>query len=400
MKVFPVMAAVLLLLFSCGRGEKAGNAPATTETEDASQDAWRWADSVLRKLTLEEKAAQLLMPALYSRTDCWTLDQLREYAGSCVGGILLLQGISPDASRVSDSISRWSMIPPFVALDAEWGLAMRFKDAPSFPLNSRISAEADEAAMYDYGAEVARECRLVGVNMVLGPVLDVDAPGGKMGRRSFGRDPRRVATLGVAYGRGVTDGGVIAVAKHFPGHGSAPQDSHVRTGTIGSDLARLDSVDLLPFREWIRQGLPAIMAGHLALPAVDSLSRPAAVSPAVLTGLLKKRMRFEGLVLTDALNMKGAEGYGPVDAILAGADIVVAPVSTPEAIESIVSAVKSGRLPQRVLNEHVRRVLFHKYLLTQGVTVAPHAADSLPSSLYHPDDRRTPTPDSISRLLN
>lgn len=227
-----------------------------------------------------------------------------------------------------------------------------------------ISPAADDRLMYDYGSELARECRLLGINMVLGPVVDVSVPGGFMNRRSFGNDPVRVADLAIAYARGLEDGDVISVAKHFPGHGSVTADSHRRKGVIERSLNEMDSVDLYPFRRWIEQHLSGVMVGHLAVPSIDSEMRPAAVSHTVITDLLRDDLGFSGLVLTDALNMRGAEGYGALDAVRAGADIIVAPDGTFDEMRSIVRAVNDGTLSEQTLDGHVRRILFYKYLLS------------------------------------
>ncbi len=164
---------------------------------DLTAVAWQWADSVTASMDLERKVAQLFMPAVYSSDDLWTLRQVAEYGRMGVGGIILLKGDSRGAAALADTLQKISGVPPFVAVDAEWGLAMRPVDAPAFPANRNIGPEADDRIMFDYGRELAAECRRLGINMVLGPVLDVDGGTGFMGKRSFGGDPRRVAELGI-----------------------------------------------------------------------------------------------------------------------------------------------------------------------------------------------------------
>ena len=183
-----------------------------------------------------------------------------------------------------------------------------------------------------------------------------------MGNRSFGSDPERGADLGVAYARGLEDGGVISVAKHFPGLGSVSTDSHKRKGVINRSLQSLDSIDLKPFRRWVELRLTGVMVGHLAVPSIDSRMLPAAVSRTVITDLLREDLGFGGLVLTDALNMGGAEGYGSELAVAAGADIIVAPAETESEIDRVVQAVADGSLPEKELNRRVKNILFHKYL--------------------------------------
>lgn len=357
---------------------------------DLSEEAEQWSDSVLQTLSLRQKVAQIFMPAIYATSDYWTLRQATEYADSCLGGIILLKGDIEGARLIADTVSRLAGVPPFVAIDAEWGLAMRLVDAPEFPPNSKISEGVDDQLMYDYGYELARECRLLGINMVLGPVVDVSSPGSFMKRRSLGEDPKRVADLALAYARGLEDGDVVSVAKHFPGHGSVSVDSHKQKGVIERSLNEMDSIDIYPFRQWIAQNLSGIMVGHLAVPSIDPDMKPAAVSEPVINDLLRHDLGFKGLVLTDALNMKGAEGYRASDAIAAGADIVLAPLNTTDEIEDVVRAILTGILDEKTLDSRVRKILFYKYLFGIGHRSARNNRD-IPMTL--------PQTDTISRRL-
>lgn len=359
------LVAFLVVAASCGGRKPAAPEPADTapEVADITAEAQAWADSVSAGMTLRQKVSQMFMPALYASADYWTLRQVREYADSSIGGVVLLKGDVRGATAIADTLSGAAGVGAFVAIDAEWGLAMRLADAPQFPDNQSISPGVDDQLMYDYGRELARECRLLGINMVLGPVVDVSVPGGFMRRRSYGDDPRRVADLALAYARGLEDGDVVSVAKHFPGHGSVSADSHKGKGVIERSLNEMDSIDLYPFRKWIEQRLSGIMVGHLAVPSIDSEMRPAAMSRTVITDLLRDDLGFSGLVLTDAINMKGAEDLGSVEAIKAGADIIVAPTSTRREIEDVVAAVGSGEIAEETIDAHVRRILFYKYLL-------------------------------------
>lgn len=321
------------------------------------------ADSVLSTMTLEQMVGQCFMPAIYASDDGETMRLLRKYISDLhVGGVVLLKGDLRSAAVMS-SVCSEAEVPLFTAIDAEWGLGMRLYDAPGFPRNGRLGPAADEELLFDYGVEVARECRRVGIGMVLGPVIDVtENPHGVIGSRSFGGDPVRVADLGVAYSRGLESGRIISVAKHFPGHGSPRGDSHKELPVINRSLHQLDSIDLYPFRSYVNAGLSGVMVGHLAVPAVDPESLPAAVSSAVIKDLLRGELEFKGLVLTDALNMGGAEGYGATAAIAAGADIVVAPENTAKEVSSVLEAVREGELSVGVIRERCRRILFYKFL--------------------------------------
>lgn len=348
---------------------------------DITVEAMEWADSVTRSMSLQKRIGQLFMPAVFTNSNPYTLKTIADYAERLgVGGIIFLKGNVEAAREIADTLHALASVGMFVAIDAEKGLAMRLEDAPTFLWNSEIGSAADEVALYDYGEELARECRLTGINVVLGPVLDVtDTLAQTLPResfRSFGDDAGRAGRLGVAYARGLEDGGVLSVAKHFPGHGSAAGDSHLRMVKVSKSRRRMMEHDLYPFRLYISSGLSCIMAGHIYAPALDSLPRPASFSPAVLTGLLRDELGFRGLVMTDALNMKGAKGYTVVDAIKAGADIVLAPPHTEDAMVEVREAVDSGVLTEADINARCRRILFYKYL--KGIAGASSAPKGLP----------------------
>lgn len=375
MSVAAALAAVVALICVAGCGqlgkegreaggesEKDSVGESEVSESDLTRDAEIWCDSVISSLTLSEKVGQLFMPALYAEMNPYVANKIRGYGEENIGGIILLKGDSAGARMVADSLMRYCKTFPFVAIDAEWGLGMRLRDTKRYPVNRIISSTADENVMYDYGREIASQSRELGINMVLGPVLDVASEKSYIGSRSFGEDPHRVAALGVAYARGLEDGGVVSVAKHFPGHGSAKGDSHKTTPMIERSLMMLDSIDLYPFRRYIANGLTGVMTGHLRVPAIDPEMRPAAVSRAVVTDLLREDMGFDGLVLTDAMNMGGSEGNGALDAIMAGGDIVLAPVDTEREIEKVVKAVERGELDEDRLNQSLRRILLYKYL--------------------------------------
>lgn len=389
-----IIAMQMMLLCCAPKTDKKPVEELSTETFDLTESARLWADSVCGSLTLRQKVAQLFMPALYASSDVWTSRLIRQYADSCIGGVVLLKGDSAGVAHLSRILNANSEVPPLVSIDAEWGLAMRLADAPEFPRNDNISHETDENLMFDYGRELARECRLLGINMVLGPVLDVTDGSDFMRRRSLGNDPHRVADLSVAYARGLESGNVVSVAKHFPGHGSVSVDSHHGMGVINRSLHEMDSIDLYPFKRWVEQGLSGIMIGHLAVPSIDSDMRPAAVSPTVIRDLLREDMHFNGLVLTDALNMEGARGYTSVDAIKAGADIVLAPNKTFTEIDRVVKAVQEGKLSEAEINNHVSRILFYKYLLYGGVSGGEPANEAKKKIGLH-----SATSDSIAKQL-
>lgn len=372
-----IIVCIAMLFPSCSSygHRKTSDSSQTSELDslqsenDITVDARVWADSIMDIMTIEEMAGQLIMPAVYSDITPAAMRLLREYVvDDHVGGIVLLKGSVKDAMAIADTLRSLMRVPPFIAIDAEWGLAMRLSGTPEFPRNGRISPRADESVMFDYGYELARECREVGINMVLGPVLDVLPTGRRsaaIGLRSFGRDSGRVADLGVAYAKGVEAGGVMTVAKHFPGHGSADADSHKRLPVVNKTRGELEASDLLPFREYVRNGMSAIMIGHLYVPVLDEEEIPMTVSEKALKGFIRKELGFDGLIVTDAINMAGASGFSAADAIIAGADIVLAPANTEEELRQIMAAVKESRMTAQILRDRVGRVLFYKYMMAR-----------------------------------
>ncbi|MDE6381054.1 MAG: hypothetical protein K2L11_11335 [Muribaculaceae bacterium] len=377
-RMLPCIACLAVLCYGCAQrvsSESETDSLSAVELDsiqaehDISVDAGEWADSIMASMTLEEMAGQLVMPAVYSDEAPSAMRLVRQYAVDAhVGGVVLLKGSVPAARAIADTLRSMLRVPPFIAIDAEWGLAMRLEGTPEFPRNGRISPLADETVMFDYGFELARECREVGVNMVLGPVLDVLPPGKRrsgIGSRSFGSDAERVASLGVAYAKGVEAGGVMSVAKHFPGHGSADADSHKRLPVVDKTREELESSDLHPFREYISNGMGALMTGHLFVPALDAEEEPVTVSRTILVDFIREELGFEGLIVTDAINMAGAGGCSAADALTAGADIVLAPSNTEDELLNIVKAVESGHMPVAVLRDRVRRVLFFKYFMAR-----------------------------------
>lgn len=366
------VSVILPACMACGRhasdsdGKDSINYDSVRSMNDLTDEAWRWADSVMDTMTDEQLVGQLFMPAMYARATSSDMTHLMDYAKTRhVGGIVLLKGDLTSAATIADTLRTIPGPGLFVAIDAENGLKMRLADAPEFPWSDQLGKLTDEQLLYDFGAEIARECRAIGVSMVLGPVIDI-VPGNDthalMRKRSLGSDPKRVADLAIAYSRGLEDGNIISVAKHFPGHGSASGDSHRQLGVIHTDAVRLDTIDLYPFRRYAESLLSGVMVGHLAAESLDTIRRPAIVSPVLMQDLLRGELGFGGLVLTDALNMEGAMGVDAWQAIAAGADIVIAPSDTHKEIAKTLKALHDGRISRDAIHNRVRRILFFKYL--------------------------------------
>ena len=232
-----------------------------------------------------------------------------------------------------------------------------------------LGALRDTFVLYDYGLEIARQCRLIGAHINFAPVVDINTNPANpvINTRSFGSDPHRVAAYAAAYAKGLERGGVMAVMKHFPGHGDTSEDSHLELAGLHRSRAGLDSFELVPFKHLIRQGVSGVMTGHLSVPALETDVRlPASQSAAVIKGLLKKELGFDGLCITDALGMKGAStqsGDICVRALQAGNDILLAPPNPAADVKAILSAIEQGSLSQQEIDEKCRKVLIYKYIL-------------------------------------
>ena len=367
-----ILLLLLLQGFSfCTReGQTVQNEEEATEQSDMTDEAYRWADSVARSLPLEKQVAQLIMPAVFARDDVYTLAQIKRYADMNIGGLVLLKGDVAAITTIADTLYNLTQSdtvnqPLFLALDAETGLNMRLKDAPAFPWNSLVNDNVTEQTFFDYGAEIGREANIVGINMILGPVVDIErSMGGKsvMKLRSLGYDKERVAALGGAYAKGIESKGVVSVAKHFPGHGPTTIDTHKGLAYITEDRTELESVDMYPFKALSDNAVTGVMVGHIWAEALDSVKRPASFSPIVIKDILKEEIGFKGLVIVDAIGMGGAKGFTSADAIKAGADIILAPIDTRSEMESIINGVESGELTHEDILDRCRRILFYKYL--------------------------------------
>ena len=262
-------------------------------------------------------------------------------------------------------LQKSARIPLLFAADFERGTAMRLEEGTSFPHVMAVAAAGRSQDAYTVGRITANEARAVGVHWIFGPVADVNSNPDNpiINVRSFGEDPRRVGAFVEAYVRGVEENGGLATAKHFPGHGDTVIDSHLDLPTVTGDRAQLDKVELVPFRAAFAAGVSTVMTGHLAVPALeDDPGKPATLSQSILGGLLRGEMGFEGLVVTDSLDMGGvarhyALGEASVQAILAGADLLLQAGAPDAALAALRDAAKSGRLPMERIDQSVARML-------------------------------------------
>ena len=339
--------------------------------KDVNQKAMtHWVDSVFKTLTTEEQLAQLIMPIVYPSKDAQAIKKEEQrFSKFKWGGILYQKGLMAHQLIMNKRLQQTNSIPLLIALDGEWGLYMRLKDAPRFPRNLGLGLAGDAQILYEYGREIARECRLMGIHVNFAPTVDVNINplNPVIGSRSFGSTPSVVSQLSEAYALGLEDGGVLSVAKHFPGHGDTSEDSHKTLPIVQATRKRLELVELAPFKHYINSGLGGIMTAHLRVPALENRSIPSSLSPNVCTDLLKKDLGFQGLIFTDGLEMEGVQtqslGDIGVAALLAGNDILLGPASPEAQLNNLVLAYWDGRLPAKLIEVKVRKVLAYKYRL-------------------------------------
>lgn len=340
--------------------------PALLKQIQDTEACRRWVDRQMERMTLKQKVGQLFIYSLQPVTTQYNKNVLRktieDYA---IGGLLFTGGEAGKQIQLTNFGQSCTSVPLMVTFDGEWGLGMRLKNMPSFPYNRVLGCIQHDTLIYAYGKEVARQCRLVGVQMNFAPVADVDnnPRNPVINFRSFGSNARKVAGKVTAYATGLEAGGVLAVCKHFPGHGDTDIDSHKALPELNFDRSRLDSVELYPFKKAIEAGVGGVMVGHLHAPTLGD--KPASISEGVIMHTLVDELHFNGLTVTDALEMKGIAGHDDVcaQALAAGNDMLLAPRNLKKEIEGIMTAIKKGGLSVDDIDRKCRKVLMFKYAL-------------------------------------
>ncbi|MCS7085542.1 MAG: glycoside hydrolase family 3 protein, partial [Bacteroidia bacterium] len=329
----------------------------------------KWAEARLKEMSLEAKIGQLIMAPLFTSRERNNRKTIERHIGRYrIGGVICMQGGPQTQSHVLEGLQKISPIPLLVATDAEWGLSMRLDSVVRFPRNMLLGALHDDSLVYAFGRELARQCKLVGVHLNFAPVVDVNNNPSNpvINDRSFGEDMGRVTQKSLALMRGLRDGGVIACAKHFPGHGDTDADSHFDLPVIAHSRRRLDSLELAPFRAQIAAGVQAVMIAHLFVPALDSTpGLPSTLSPPVVQRLLCDTMGFSGLVFTDALNMGAVAktyktGELAVKAIQAGNDVLLYVEDVAAAFTALKQAALEGKIPLSEIDKRVYKILLAK----------------------------------------
>ena len=325
-------------------------------------------DSLLANLSVRQKVGQLIVPWLsgsYAAFDDSAFLEAARWVDSLeVGGIIISVGSPFDIAAKLNALQLRSRLPLLISADLEWGAGMRVVGATVFPQIMAVGATNDPHDAYTIGAAAALEGRAVGIHVNFAPDADLNNNPANpiINTRSFGEDPRAVAQLVSGYVHGLQDHGMLATLKHFPGHGDTETDSHIGLPVITADYARLDSLELVPFRVGIDAGADIVMSAHIAFPALTGSDDPGTLSSPVLTGLLRDSLHFRGLVVTDALAMgaivaKYGAGEATVRAFLAGSDLLLMPANPDSALDAMTAAVESGRVGLERLDASLRRML-------------------------------------------
>jgi beta-N-acetylhexosaminidase len=373
----PERALALVLLLASAGCKTATNNPGDVTAGAVSS---RWTDSVLASLSLREKAAQIVWPSVFGdfvSGDSPQWRRLTDYVKKeKVGGFTISVGSPTEVAAKLNALQSMSQVPLLFGADLEAGAGFRARGgyfvpnaidlggAIVFPPEMAVGATRDTALAYEQGRLTAIEGRALGIHIAYAPVLDVnnnpDNP--VINTRSYGEDPQLDARLGVAFIHGVQDNGMIATGKHFPGHGDTGTNSHLALPVVTVSRSRLDTVELVPFRAAVNGGVGAIMSFHGAMPALDSSNVPGTLSPKVLTALLRGELGFKGLIISDAMDMRGVlDQYGSDEAvkraISAGIDVLIQPLDVSQTIDAVVAGVREGRYTEARLDSSVRRVV-------------------------------------------
>ncbi len=352
----------------------------------------RWVDSVFRRMTPDERITQLMMIEVFSnqgqKHEEDVLKLIKRYK---VGGLIFFQGGPVRQAKLTNRLQAASKVPLWIGMDAENGIGMRMDSAMQYPLPMLLGAINNDSLIYRMGAEMAFEFKRLGMHLNFAPVVDVNnnPQNPIISYRAFGENKNDVSSKSLAQMQGMQDNGIIATAKHFPGHGDTDVDSHLDLPVIPYGRNRLDSLELYPFRHLIQSGVGGIMVGHIHLPKLDSTTNlPASLSKPIVNGILKKELRYGGLIFTDAMVMKGVTKYfepgeAEVMALEAGNDVLERLVSVPKALSAIRKAIRQGRLSQQEIDRRCKKVLAAKYWVGLN-NYQPIKIDSLYQDLHAP----------------
>ena len=331
-----------------------------------------WVDSLMTTMTVDQKIGQLFMVQAYSNLDQKHEDFISELIRKYhVGNLIFMQGTPTKQAVLTNKYQALSKVPLLIGIDGEWGLDMRLKNTFRYPWNMTLGAIQENSFIEQFGQRVGAHCKRLGIHINFAPVVDINTNPDNpiIGNRSFGENKNNVTNKSIAFTKGIQSTGVLANAKHFPGHGDTATDSHHTLPVVNFDAQRLDTLELYPYKKMFDAGVASVMTAHLSIPKIEpNPALPSSLSPKIVTDLLKVKMGFLGLIITDGLNMKGAANYSSaseidVAAILAGNDLLLIPQDIPGSVQLMKSALKTGVLTAERLDFSVRKILAAKYVV-------------------------------------
>lgn len=350
---------------------KAQYQPKNASKEDLEK-AQQWVDKTYKNLSQDEKLGQLFIVALYTNKGEDYISQVRTIvANDKIGGLILMQDDAAREINLVNEFQQKSKVPLMIGMDAEWGLYQRIATAHKFPWAMTLGAIQDKNLVYQMAAKIAEDCHRMGINWDFAPVVDVNTNPNNpiIGNRSFGSEVNNVISSALSYSNGLQDNNILAAIKHFPGHGDTSTDSHLDLPVVSHTIDRLNTVELAPFKALMNKGIGGVMVAHLYVPSLESgKGIPASVSKNIITGLLKDKLGYKGLIITDALNMGAvANKYKPGEldamAFKAGNDIMLFSQGVSEGKKLIQKAIDKGEIPQSRVEESVKKILLTKYFL-------------------------------------
>ena len=365
------ISCILVFIFGCVGYLQAQFYPKNI-TKDLDKKAVKYADSLYAKLSMDERIGQLYIVALYTNKDQNHISGVRKLVEQeRIGGIILMQDDAEQEIALVNEFQKKSRVPMLFGMDAEWGLYQRIKTAHKFPWAMTLGAIQDNGLVYEMASKIAEDAKKMGIYWNFAPVVDVNTNPKNpiIGNRSFGSDVQNVIAKSLAYAQGLQDNGVLAAIKHFPGHGDTDVDSHLDLPVVKHSLERLNKIELAPFKALMDKKIGGTMIAHLYVPQLEKGKNiPASISYDIVTNLLKNKFRYEGLVITDALNMNAvAKKYpaGELDlrAFKAGNDVLLFSQDVPTGKKLIKEAIQKGEISEKRLEESVKKILKTKYLL-------------------------------------
>ncbi|MBK8443445.1 MAG: serine hydrolase [Sphingobacteriales bacterium] len=380
-----------------------------TQEGDYAYHKTIWVENTLASLNLEQKIGQLMMVSTNSSASQKDIDYINTLVADYhIGGLIFFKGDPLPQLRLTNQYQQAARLPLLIGIDGEWGLAMRLSQTPEFPYQLMLGAIQDNQLLFRMGQEVARECRRMGIHINFAPVVDINTNANNpvIGVRSFGDNKYNVSDKAIAYMQGMEMNGILACAKHFPGHGDTHLDSHHSLPVLTHSRERFEDIELYPFKKMIEKEVGSMMIGHLSVPVYDkrtysdgksTITIPSSLSKPIITDLLKKELGFKGLIFTDALNMKAVSAYFKpgeleVEALKAGNDVLLYPENVPAAISAIKAAIQKGSISEAELDAHVRKILETKFRLGLA-NYTPLSENNLIAEL------NTPESELINRLL-